>query len=841
MRRPLIFIALFYIYGIVCAELFGYFPFSTTLIAILSLITVFCIKGYREEPLLVPLLLTVTSLSLGFSYMLYMSRIPSDDISHFAVGEKMTVTGTVDEPATHYPRRVVANLRALTTLKGDHELPASGRVRLTIYDPETALDYGDVIRFTGRLKEIRGFKNPGIFDYSGYVSRKGIRASASTGKKENIEKIGEHGNPLLKRIYGWREEIRLSIVHGLSDRSSAVLQAMIIGATGDLTPELRDKFTAAGVTHILSISGSHLGFVTLLIFFITRYLLTHLPYRLFLRMTIHTTPSKIAAFITLPPIIFYTFLSGGEVATIRSLIMAIVFLSAILIERDDDPINTLVIAALLALIWDPQGLFDISFQLSYTAVLSMIIAVSRLSEMNNDENVSGERGKWRRKLILFLMLTVSSTVSTAPIVAHYFNQITWVGLLSNIIIIPYAGFTVVPIGLLTSCLGLILNVDVIPLAMLNELLLTIFLRLIDFFAAFPLSVIHTPSPGIIFIFLLYLFFISLLFLKDRWAKMLSVISISSVVLIAGCSLFSKGNYGTTRVTFLDVGQGDSALIEFPGREIMIVDGGGTFSGTFDIGRSVVAPYLWNKGVRTIDYMVLSHPQTDHAEGLVYLLDKFHVGEVWTNGMKSPATYSFDRIIQDKGIRHLKVNRNMEDKIIGGCSIRILNPPLFLSESQISNLKLSNDLSVVMRIACKDKSILFTGDIEAGRMREISSGNSFLNSTVIKVPHHGARGSVENRFISSVNPDIAVISAGYQNSYRHPSPEAISAYNEIGSAIYRTDLDGAVILAAENGKTEIRTYKDMGLKKVSFDNLPAMLKTELTNIKMTIEGCYYEGL
>ncbi|MEK6713909.1 MAG: DNA internalization-related competence protein ComEC/Rec2 [Nitrospirota bacterium] len=841
MRRPLIFLTIFYIYGITAAELSGYFPFSIVTITILIIIAVFCIKGYTKKQLLVPLLVTVTALTIGFSYMLYMSRIPSDDISHFAVGEKMTITGTVDEPATHYPRKVVANLQALTILKGNRELPVSGRIRLTIYDAETDLNYGDTIRFTGRLKKIRGFKNPGIFDYSVYVSRKGIRASAGSGKKENIIKIGEQGNPLLKRIYIWRENIRLSMVHGLSDQSSAVLQAMIIGTTGDLTPELRDKFTAAGVTHILSISGSHLGFVTLLIFFITRYLLTHLPYRFFLLMTIYTTPSKIAAFITLPPIIFYTFLSGGEVATIRSLIMAIVFLSAILIERDDDPINTLVIAALLVLIWDPQGLFDISFQLSYIAVLAMIISVSRLPEMNNDEDVSGERGKWRRKLILFLMLTVSSTVSTAPIVAHYFNQITWVGLLSNMIIIPYAGFTVVPIGLLTSCIGLILNAGVIPLAMLNELLLTIFLRLIDFFATFPLSVIHTPSPGIIFIILLYLFFISLLFLKNRWAKMLSVISISSLLLLAGCSLFSKGNAGTTRVTFLDVGQGDSALIEFPGREIMIVDGGGTFSGTFDIGRSVVAPYLWNKGVRTIDYMVLSHPQTDHAEGLVYLLDKFHVGEVWTNGMKSPATYLFDRIIQDKGIRHLKVNRNMEDKIIGGCRIHILNPPLLLSESQISNSKLSNDLSVVMRVACKDKSFLFTGDIEAGRMREISSGNSFLNSSVIKVPHHGAKGSVENSFISSVNPDIAVISAGYQNSYRHPSPEAISAYNEIGAAIYRTDLDGAVILETGNGKTEIRTYNEIGLKKVSFDNLPAMLRTELTNLKMTIEGCCNEGL
>ena len=784
----------------------------------------------------------VMAISSGFSYMLCWGRIPADDISNFANGEKTTITGTVAEPAARYAQRVVATLKASTILNGDHEVPVSGRVRLTIYDPEVDLDYGDAIRFTGRLKKVRGFKNPGMFDYAKYVSRKGIRAGAGLGKKEGIVKTGEYGNPLLKKIYRWREKIRLSIIHGLSDQSSAVLQAMIIGTTGDLTPELRDKFTAAGVTHILSISGSHLGFVTFLIFFITRYLLTHLPYSFFLRMTLYATPSKIAAFVTIPPIIFYSFLSGGEVATIRSLIMAIVFLLAILIERDDDPIGTLAIAALLVLIWDPQGLFDISFQLSYTAVLSMIVTVRMFNDMSDKRDITKGQREWRRKFILFLLLTVSATASTTPIVAHYFNQITWAGLLSNMIIIPYAGFTVVPIGLLTSCLGLILNADVIPLAIFNELLMTIFLKMVDIFAHFPLSVIHTPSPDISFIFSSYLFFISLYFLKNRWSKIIAVISISVIALLIACGLFSKYDDEIMRITFLDVGQGDSALIEFPGRKIMIIDGGGTFSDTFDIGRAVVAPYLWNNGIRSIDYMVLSHPQTDHAEGLVYLLDNFHVGEVWTNGMISPATYLFDRSIRDKGIRHLKVNNNMEEKTIGGCSVRILNPPPHIAGSQTSNSRLSNDLSVVLRIACKDNSILFTGDIEKGQIRKISAIRSNIRSNVIKVPHHGARGSVDNDFISYVKPDIAVISAGYQNSYRHPSPEAISSYNKVGAAIYRTDMDGAVILSMEeNGTSDVITYNDIHLKKVSFDRLTSMLNSEYINLKKVKGGCCNGGL
>ncbi len=773
--------------------------------------------------------------------MLYEGRVPPDDISNFASGEKVTVTGIVDEPVTHYSQRVAAILRTSIVEIGNSSIPVSGRIKLSIYDRDTDIEYGDAVRFTARLKKIRGFNNPGLFNYAGYVSRKGIRASTGISNKEGIVRTGEYGNPLLKKIYRWREKIRLSIIRGLSESSSAVLQAMVIGTTGDLTPELRDRFTAAGVTHILSISGSHLGFVTLLSFFIARYLLTRLPCRIFLRMTMYATPSKSAAIVTMPPVIFYSFLSGGEVATIRSLIMAIVFLLAILIERDDDPVNTLATAAILVLAWNPQGLFDISFQLSYTAVLSMIVSArifhARIAGQKAAKGLYG----WRQRIILLLILTVSATVSTAPIVAHYFNQITWAGFLSNMVIIPYAGFTVVPIGLLTGCLGLVLNADVIPFAQLNELLMTIFLRMADLFAGIPFAVIHTPSPDILSVSFLYLFLISLFFLNKKWARAASVISISFMTVIIACGHLNRHDNETMRVTFLDVGQGDSAIMEFPGGKLMIIDGGGTFSSSFDMGRSVVAPYLWNKGIRKIDYMVLSHPQRDHAGGLIYLLDTFHVGEVWTNGMTSPATCLFDRIIREKGITHLKVSKNTDDKTIGGCIVQVLNPPPIATAPGSSNPGLINNLSVVLRIGCKDGSILFTGDIEEEQMKKIAAGGPILRSNIIKVPHHGAAGSVDSRFMSSVNPSIAVISAGYQNSYGHPSPEVVSSYETSGSAIYRTDQDGAVIVTAWDGKTGVITYRDTLLKKISFDGLASLTDSELTNLKMTMEGCCNGGL
>ncbi|MDD5434507.1 MAG: DNA internalization-related competence protein ComEC/Rec2, partial [Nitrospira sp.] len=747
-----------------------------------------------------------------------------NDISHYANGEKLTVMGMIDEPAKYSSGRVTAVITAYQIANEEIKLNISGRVKVTVYDPEVIMDYGDIIRITGRLKAIRGFRNPGLFDYAEYISREGIRTSLSISRKEYISKAGTGGNSLLRMIYKWRDKIRIAITKGLPEPSAGILKAMVIGDTGTLTNEVRDKFNAAGVTHILSISGSHLGFIALITFFIIRYILIHLPYQTLLKMSLYIIPSKIAAAFTSLTIIFYTLLSGGEVATVRSLIMAMVYLMAIIAERDDDTVNTFVLAALLVLLWNPQALFDISFQLSYTAVLSMIIAVKIFYKKGPEEESIAWWQRYGRKLFLFTLLTLSASLATAPVTAHYYNQISWTGLFSNLIIVPFVGFIVLPPGLFTSLLIVILNTDVIPLAWLNNILLNLFYSAVKFFAQFPFAIIYTPSPGLAFIFALYLLMLSVIYFKNRLTRPFLPAAILLVVISIGCNRYKEYNRDSLRVSFLDVGQGDSALIEFPDRKIMLIDGGGTFSETFDIGRSVVAPYLWNSGIRKVDYVVSSHPQLDHIEGLVYVIDKFSVGEVWDSGVNTTVSREFKRIVDNRNIREIIIDKNTPDKVIGGCNINFLNPP-----AEKEGIKINN-ISIVMRILCPDISILFTGDIEATAMEDIAANNGALESLVIKVPHHGSKGSVENNFITSVKPHIAVISVGYQNPYHHPSVEAVSAYENTGAVVYRTDMGGAVIIKAENGILTAGTYEDMVLKEIRFNNPESMLTTELSNFR-----------
>lgn len=829
MQRILVPCTLSYIYGIVAAGLFRYFPITVTILSaflLLMLIYLGKVKQQNEKQNY-PLILSIVIISAitGFSYMLYKSGISGDDISSFATGRKLTVIGMVDEPAKYSSSKVTAIVSALKIRRGEEEFNVSGRTKVSIYDPQAVLNYGDIIMVTGNLKLIRGFNNPGLFNYAKYIARQGIRTSLSVSRMESISKTGTGGNPLLRRIYKWRDKIRVCIAAGLPEPSAGILKAMIIGDTGTLTNEVRDKFNAAGVTHILSISGSHLGFVAFITFFIIRHMLIHLlPYKTLLRMSLYIIPSKVAALFTFVTVIFYTLLSGGEVATVRSLIMVIVYMTAILTEREDDAANTLVLAALLVLLWNPQALFDISFQLSYMAVLSMIITVKRFYKTESKEENPVWWKRYNKKLLLFTLLTLGATASTSPITAHYYNQITWTGLISNMIVVPFAGFMILPLGLITSLLTLILNTDVIPLAWLNNILLNLFYRIVEVFAQFPYSIIYTPSPGIVIIISLYLVMLSVLFYKNKYAQILLPVSILFILLSIGLNRYKDDNRNSIRATFLDVGQGDSALIEFPDKKVMLIDGGGTFSETFDIGRSVVAPYLWNSGIRKIDYIVSSHPQLDHIEGLYYVVDKFSIGEVWANGTANKASKEFNSIVERKGIREVIIDSTSEDLVIGGCKTNFLNPLKVKETSKINNL------SIVMRLLCKDISLLFTGDIEASAMKDIAANGGSLESTVIKVPHHGSKGSVEDTFITSVKPHIAVISAGYQNPYHHPSTEAISAYENRGAVIYRTDLNGAVIIQHRDGRIKAITYEDTALREVDFNNTASVFYTELSNIK-----------
>lgn len=770
--------------------------------------------------------------------------VPEHDLGQFAERGVVRVVGLVDEPPQHTPNRTVIFLEARTVILEQQQVRVTGRIRLSLRGEVATLHYGDLLRADLRLHRPRGFLNPGGFDYGGYLARQGIRATATIQDVSVLTKVADSGHPILKAIYGWRDRIREAIVADTTGPAAALLLAMIIGDTGLITQEIRERFMASGTTHILSISGSHLGMIAVVVFAIIRYSLLALPSRRLLALTRRITPTQAAAILTIPTVAFYTLLSGSQVATVRSLVMILVYLLAVLIQREEDLFNALALAALATLLVHPLALFEISFQLSYLSVLCLAFILARQRQYETpqhdlphdpgDDPVTGpgprrsllDRAKAR--LALYGWMTLAAVVGTAPLVAFYFNQVAWVGLLANALVVPLVGLVALPVAFASAMASLFTFPPHLPFSGLNQALFTAFDWLVAQFARLPLATIHITSPSLPWLLACYGALGVLWLSRARWLRGMAVGGLALCLLWLAIPRAGQ----VFQVTFLDVGQGDAALIEFPNGQTMLVDAGGAYE-DFDAGRLAVAPYLWDRGIRRLDYVVASHPQVDHIGGLPYLLNTFSVGEVWTNGVTRD-TEVYGRLraaVRNRRLKERVVTRRAAPIVVGTCEVSVLYPPAVPTGAAAKDF---NNQAIVLKATCGEHSVLFASDIERKAERGLmaqADAAARLQSRVIKVPHHGSKGSLDPEFLRAVGPDLAVVSAGAHNPYGHPTPEALEAYHHLGAQVYRTDTDGAVIVRAPTSDDPhllVTTYRDLILQPVPLGR--GMFDAELANYR-----------
>ena len=831
-QKPILIWAIAYLVGLVLGNALMYFPM--TLLGLGGIGAGIYFMRSRFSPLLRWDRFLVTAFFIfGAAHMLWTSD-PSDnpDLSRFVGLESVLLQGQVDSPVSHRPGRSVDDTNSALIFVDAMNIqwdgivhPVRGRVRLTAHGFDPNVSYGDIVQVTTMLRPITSFRNPGGFDYAKYMEREEILARAVIGRSEGFRILGHGGNPLLRQIYSWRDKIRSAIVQSMSPQGSAILQAMIIGESGFITERLRDIFMISGVVHILSISGSHLSLLALVIFSTTIGLLKCLPSHYLLFLGRYLQPPRIAAVLTFFAVVFYALLAGSQIATVRSLIMILVYLGSVWLMRQHDPLYSLSIAVLIVTLREPNGIFDISFQLSYGAILAIVLGI-RVFQKSVGMNVTRDlsiKGGWR-KIGMVCLVTAVAGIGTAPIVAHHFNQFSWVGVLANPVIMPIVGGLIVPLGLVSSVAVIVTGSTDLPFAGVQDFIIHHFVRIVEIFSKLPGAEIHVSSPPPSVIFLWYVASWFLLFFQADASRRLitgSLCFLMTVPWILGVGEMNKERF--LRVSYLDVGQGDSALIEFPSGKTMLIDAGIRI-GHFDAGRLAVAPYLWDRGISRIDFVVLSHPQVDHAGGLALILQKFEVGEVWTNGIVRDAVF-FKRFVQtskDRGIPVKVVERDMPDLKIADSTIQILHPGaelLSLSE---------NDRSIVLRIRYGNQSFLFTGDIEAEAERWMIGSKLPLKSSVLKIPHHGSRSSIDPNFLIQVAPKMGVISAGAGNRYHHPAPETVEAYRLLGTHLFRTDIEGAVVFVTDGVTIDHATYSDYALETVSWGE--GMFFLEWENLK-----------
>jgi competence protein ComEC len=827
MRRPLLWVTLCYLSGLAAGELALYLPLTTVLLP--AAMVAAAAPFVRRRGALPPrsaLLIGAIALLIGFvSAHRTLAGLERPALDSWRDRGPVELTGQVDGlPEAEQDRTVVLlDLESAASMNDPSgaaarspavappsAIPLTGRIRVNVrgmVEGGPAIHAGDRLRFTAELRRPYGLHNVGLFDAGRYAQRQGIDAAALV-RADQVIRLDD-GNGWLDRYFfrpveAWRARVDRAMTASLSPPSAALLSSLILGETSRLTPDMRDAFTAAGVAHLLSISGSHLALLAGVIFLLVRGACHLLPARWLLWLTMRLSPTQLAILATVPAVVWYTALAGGQVATIRSLLMLLLYCGAVLLSRPHDLLTALAVAALVVLAVDPLALGAISFQLSYGAVLGMGLALVWWSgwtaeERQREPAVSGPDEEappwwrpWLRRSALYLLLTVAATAATAPLVLYHFRQFNWVGLVSNMVL-PVIGVVVIPLGLLSAWLTLLFSSSTLPFAALNEWAVTALTAVVGWFARWPGAVVHLAAPSLLTVALLYTGMAALVWgRRMRWLGALGVTAGAVWMMIALAGLLRPD--GQLRVNFLDVGQGDAAVITAPTGQTMVIDGGPQYGG-YDTGRAVVAPYLWDHGIHRIDYLVASHPQADHIGGQVALLHLFPVGELWQNGVRRGGSVADGwRAAAEADSARLITIRSVHEPVrIGPVQIDLLHPSgAFVPDNDNPDGHGLNDSAIVLRIGLGEHRFLFTGDIEKPAETELLRvAADRLEATVLKVPHHGSRTSSTPEFLNAVHPRDAVISVGAYNPYHHPAPPVVEAYEARGVDLLRTDQEGQV--------------------------------------------------
>jgi competence protein ComEC len=715
----------------------------------------------------------------------------------------MRVEGVLDRSPERRLEKSRLYIDSDKIILNDRAIDVSGKVLLTVDSPDTGLSYGDRVRFLARLKEPRNFGNPGEFDYTDYLARRGIYVKGYLDSERWSIKLTEGGWRFWRAIEDLRETAG-RFINSEELNNGAILKALLIGQKGEIKRDIRDKFARAGTAHILAISGLHIGIIAL-VFYGLLYRLLRLSERLMLTFDIR----KVAALSMMPPVLFYALLAGFTVPTQRAVIMVTAFVIAILLGRSKDTYNTLAMAAMVILLFSPMAIFDASFQLSFTAVLAIIYITPRLKSLikRGDEiEYKSEPHSilsWLKdRVLLLFLISLSAAIGTSPIVAYHFQMVPVMGGISNLFVVPLIGFLVVPLGLSSlfflpfwhGLASILINVA--------DSILELSIWIIGIFAEIPFSAIWTGRASVIEISLIVIVVILFISLKGkkRFRTILLVILLVSLIASYGWRYYRNNYYTDMKIAFISVGQGDSALVEFPYGIRMLIDGGGSYDPEYDIGKMVVAPYLRFRGIKKIDYMVLSHPQADHAGGLGYIIKNFDVREFWWNG--SGKLGYLERILRSRSVEIKEKNGLSEPMEINGVKVEFLHP-------RDTRLDINNS-SLVIRLTYRDVNVVFPGDIEEEGEGELLMGGIDIKASILKVPHHGSRTSSTEEFIKAVKPGIAIISIGFNNPFGFPHKEIIDRYRDIGAVVYRTDTEGAVHVKTDGRKIEVERYLYPGL-------------------------------
>ena len=664
---------------------------------------------------------------------------------------------------------------------------------------EPFIRYGDRLTLQGALEEPPVLET---FDYRDYLARQGIHLVMDFPTVELTEQNA--GNPLLARLYNLRNSLAASLEQPLPEPQTAVAQTLLLGNRDNLTPEIRENFRSTGTSHLLAISGLHVGVVLVLTLAGSAFLLGRKgPYFLL---------------VPLAALWGYAVLSGMSPSVVRAAIMGTIYLAAVAAGRPRNVFPALALAAGVMAGMDPGILRDLSFQLSFAAVAGIALLAPPITGWLQDKlRLTHERSGFpislARGILLSAVVSLSATLATLPLVAFHFQQLPTLGIPATVLALPalppilLASALTIAADSIHPALGQVIGwAAYIPITYLTSIVQAV--------AAVPGGLIEIPRFSGLLVWLYYLpltlaaltpwhtltewgkniaNLLPLLPFRSRAANLRLLIPAAALFLlatVAWAQAFSEPD-GRLHVIFLDVDQGDSILIATPSGKRVLVDGGP------DPVNAVSAlndhlPF-WD---RSLDLLVSTHTDEDHLAGLVGVVQRHPVDTVLEGIPGSSALYlRWQHALEEKSIQSIAVHRGASIHLDDGLTLQVLNPAL---ESSPPSERDSNNNSVVLRLEYGAVSFLLTGDIEEEVELELLREGHDLPSTVLKVSHHGSRNSSSPFFLRAVNPAVAVIQSGQENRYGHPHQDVIERLKRIvgDDGLYVTALDGAVELTTD---------------------------------------------
>lgn len=821
MRRPLLYPLLALMAGIMIGDSIALPSLSLLTGALpILMILLICIRNKWNIAafLLILLFLIIVGL-LNIQRQQYLTQ-NHQHISHLADRGPLTVEGIVLTSDQISPTNNALVVRCQRMIINNSYIPVSGNIRLVI-PADLSFQYGDFIRFHSKIKKIQSFHNPGSFNYERTLNRQGIYVAGFVANHAGIVLIRHNSASGVKlKLENFRLYLKQLIYTHAPSPQREIIEAMTIGNQKAIPQDVRDNFAKTGTSHILSISGLHIGMVAAGSFFLILVLLKSSQY-LMLKFNI----IKMATAAAFLPIVIYALVAGMGTTVLRATLMAIAFLISLLIGKQKDFYNILFGAALIILIIAPESLFEISFQLSFSAVFAILYIVPRLSDLTLP--IPSAAPPWLQKLIrriyIFILVSAAATLGTLPIIVFYFNRVSAVTLIANLIAVPLLGMlTLIPAMafILTSLFSTWFAGFLISVA---SFFTGIAVTMINWMASWSCSSFSLVKPNLAEITFFYIFSFLLIqvvapgnkinnqgFL-ERHPSLVKIAFLITLTLILSDTayLVVKNRYSTDlKITAIDVGQGASTLIQLPRGVNMLIDGGGFHDSSFDMGRTVIAPFLYAQRIRKIDIVVLTHPHPDHLQGLIHIVNNFDVREVWCTGVKADDDLYllWEKSISERKIKIKHVSFQSLPENVHGVHIQFLwplHPPK--QNDHNTSFNETNDSSLVMKITYGTRSFLITGDISSLIETLLIRSGHNLKSDLLFVPHHGSAHSSSVDFIRAVSCRFAIVSAGKNNVFQHPHPDVLDRYHINGVALFRTDQQGAITAQTDGKSLEITSW------------------------------------